>query len=107
MRKLLPLLPSWTPFWVMLPALDPDFRRLVLWSYRLFIRLQMMSWLMSLTAPFATAGVLMMLRRRSDALSVEVAALKRAVRDRRSRTAMGARVVPARPSAVPVGNPWV
>ena len=102
MRKLLLLLPERTPFWVMLPALDPDFRRLVLWSYGLFVRLQIMAWLMSLTAPFATASVLLMLRRRSDALSAEVAALKRAVRNRR-RTTEARRP----PQAVPVGNPWV
>jgi hypothetical protein len=103
MRRLLFLLPSWTPSWVLLPACDPDYRRLMFWSYRLIIRVRMMELVVLVAAPYATGRLGAILRRRSDSLSAEVAALKRAVR---ARHLVKQRMTP-RPTIIPTGNPWV
>jgi hypothetical protein len=104
MRRLLLLLPSWTPSWVLLPVFEPDYRRLVLWSYRLVIRVRMMEWVVAFVAPYAPLKLVALLNRRSQSLSAEVAALKRAVRAR--HTPMGRRVSP-QPQVIPTGNPWI
>jgi hypothetical protein len=104
MRRLLLLLPSWTPSWVLLPAFEPDYRRLVLWSYGLVIRVRMMEWVVLVVAPHAPLGLVAMLNRRSQSLSAEVAALKRAVRARHGPMA---RRVTAQPQGIPTGNPWI
>ena len=103
MRRLLLLLPSWTPSWVLLPAFDPDYRRLVLWSYGLVIRVRMMEWVVVVIAPHATLRLVAMLNRRSQSLSAEVAELKQAVRARHSP--MPRRLTP-QPQDIPTGNPW-
>ena len=103
MRRLLLLLPSWTPSWVLLPVFEPDYRRLVLWSYRLIIRVRMMEWVVVVVAPHAPLSLVAMLNRRSQSLSAEVAALKRAVRARHAP--MGRRAPP--PQVIPTGNPWI
>ena len=97
-------MPSWTPSWVLLPAFDPDYRRLVLWSYGLVIRVRMMEWVVVVVAPHATLGLVAMLNRRSESLSAEVAALKRAVRARHDP--MARRAAP-QPQVIPTGNPWI
>src|SRR5215813_15166160 len=104
MRRLVLLLPSWTPSWMLLPALDPDYRRLVLWSYGLFIRVRVMEWVVVVAAPYATRGLVAKLNRRSRSLSAEVAALKQAVRARRAPIG---KPIPQQSQVVPTGNPWV
>jgi hypothetical protein len=104
MRRLLFLLPSWTPSWMLLPALDPDHRRLVLWSYGLVIRVRMMEWVVVVAAPYATRGLVAKLNRQSKSLSAEVAALKQAVRAR--HCSIG-KPVSLQPRPLPTGNPWV
>jgi hypothetical protein len=102
MRKLLLLLPEWTPTWVLLPACDPDQRRLVLWSYGLMMRVRLMSAVVLLVEPVATRGLVTLLRRHSDALSAEVTAWRRAVWER-------SRIRSPGPPALPVPrckNPW-
>jgi hypothetical protein len=89
---------------VLLPAFDPDYRRLVLWSYGLVIRVRMMEWVVVVVAPHATLGLVAMLNRRSESLSAEVAALKRAVRARHDP--MARRAAP-QPQVIPTGNPWI
>lgn len=102
MRKLLLLLPAWTPSWVILPALDRDYRRLVLWSYRLVVKVQMMSWIVSLAGPFATPGVAAFLNRQADALSAEMAKFRRALRERRQAGAVRAATIRTEQAS----NPW-
>ena len=89
---------------MLLPAFDRDYRRLVLWSYGLVIRIRVMEWVVVVVAPHATLRLVAMLNRRSESLSAEVAALKQAVRARHSP--MGGRV-PAQPEVIPTGNPWI
>jgi hypothetical protein len=102
MRKLLLLLPEWTPAWVLLPVCDPDQRRLVLWSYGLMLRVRLMSVAVMLVEPVATQRLVGVLRRQSDALSSEVAAWRRAVWERgRSRP----RTPPVLPTPL-CKNPW-
>ncbi len=101
MRKLVLLLPAWMPSWAFLPALDTDYRRLLLWSYGLGIRVQVMSWVVAVVGPFATRRLVTLLNQRSRALSAEIAALKQAVRERRCR-----RMVPVLPP-LRCQNPWV
>lgn len=96
MRRLFLMLPDRTPSWVMLPVLDRDYRALVLWTYRLMVKVRTMAWIVGLLAPFATPGLAALLNRRSASLSVEVQALKRSIRDRRRLSAR----------TVPVINPW-
>ena len=103
MRRLLLLLPSWTPSWVLLPAFDPDYRRLVLWSYGLVIRVRMMEWVVVVIAPHATLRLVAMLNRRSQSLSAEVAALKRAVRALHGPMA---RRMTSQSKVIPTSNPW-
>jgi hypothetical protein len=104
MRRLLLQLPSWTPSWVLLPLFEPDYRRLVLWSYRLVIRVRMMEWIVVVVAPYAPLRLVALLNRRSRSLSAEVAALKRAVRARHEPKG---RQAPPQPHPVPTGNPWI
>lgn len=89
---------------MLLPALDPEYRRLVLWSYGLVIRVRMMEWVVVVVAPHVTLRLVAMLNRRSQSLSAEVAALKRAVRARHGP--MPRRVTP-QPKVIPTGNPWI
>lgn len=99
MRKLFLLLPPSAPAWMLLPLLDRDYRRLVLWSYGLGFRVQVMGWVMKLCGPFVTPGLAAWLRRQSDALSDEVAALRKAVSQRLRGAGMAQ--VHTQP------NPWV
>ena len=89
---------------MLLPVFEPDYRRLVLWSYRLIIRVRVMEWVVVVVAPHAPIRLVAMLNRRSQSLSAEVAALKRAVRARHGP--MGGRVIP-QPKVIPTGNPWI
>lgn len=103
MRKFLLLLPEWTPTWVLLPACDRDQRRLVLWSYGLMMRVRLMLLVVVLVEPLATRGMVTVLRRQSDALSMEVVAWRRAVRERSPSRWHGRPVLPP-PTCK---NPWV
>ncbi len=103
MRKVLLLLPEWTPAWVLLPACDRDQRRLLLWSYGLMMRVRLMLLVVMLVEPLATQGMVAALRRQSDALSMEVAAWRRAVRERGRNRSQGRPVLPP-PTCK---NPWV
>jgi hypothetical protein len=89
---------------VLFPVFEPDYRRLVLWSYRLIIRVRMMEWVVVVVAPHAPLRLVAMLNRRSQSLSAEVAALKRAVRARHGPMA---RRVTAQPEVIPTDNPWI
>ena len=88
---------------MLLPVFEPDYRRLVLWSYRLIIRVRVMEWVVVVVAPHAPIRLVAMLNRRSQSLSAEVAALKRAVRARHGPMA---RWVTPQPQVIPTGNPW-
>lgn len=103
MRKFLLLLPAWTPTWVLLPACDREQRRLVLWSYGLMMRVRLMLLVVMLVEPLATQGMVIALRRKSDALTKEVAAWRRAVRER-GRDRFQGRPVLAPPACK---NPWI
>lgn len=89
---------------MLLPVFEPDYRRLVLWSYRLIIRVRVMEWVVVVVAPHAPLRLVSMLNRRSQSLAAEVVALKRAVRARHGP--MGRRV-PPQPQGIPTGNPWI
>jgi hypothetical protein len=103
MRKFLLLLPEWAPTWILLPACDRDQRRLVLWSYGLMMRVRLMLLVVVLVEPLATRRMVTVLRHHSDALSMEVAAWRRAVRARSPNRFQGRPVLP-----VPrCKNPWV
>jgi hypothetical protein len=87
------------PAWLLVPALDHEFRRLLVWSYVLAVRVRVLRCMVTATAWFATAGLAAILRRRSDILAADIEALNQAIRDRRRRRAMTAPVAGCR-------NPW-
>jgi hypothetical protein len=101
MRRLFFMLPNRTPFWVLLPVLDRDYRRLVWWSYRLVVKVRLVSWAVTVAHPVATPWLTGLLNRRAEAVSEEVQGLKRCIRARHRRPA----VAPIRPTSP--GNPWI
>jgi hypothetical protein len=98
-------LPSWTahlPTWLVVVATDREYRRLTVWSYALVIRVRWMFWVAKVAALAPTPALAAMLHRHADALTAEIAALKRAVRARRL-----ANISPLpRPAAGTFTNPW-
>jgi len=87
MQTLRYLLYSHAPDWMLLPSFDRDFRQLVLQSYSLTIRVRLLHWMVTLVSPFATHGLLRVLRAWFDGLEQEVEVFGSAVRGQRRRNA--------------------
>ena len=68
------------PAWLLVPALDHEFRRLLVWSYVLAVRVRVLQYMVAMSAWFTIAGLAAILRRQSDTLATDIAALGRAIR---------------------------
>ncbi len=87
---------------MLFPVLDRDYRQLVLWSYVLTVRANLLSWTVALCMPFATVWLVTTLHCQAEALSDDIAVFKRRVRVRRQLTAARAAA-----QAGPPANPWI
>jgi hypothetical protein len=112
----LPAPPTWRLIdWIIVPIYRPEYRRLLLWSFTLSMRLQLLSLMVTIVSPVATPGLLLLLRRRFENLRIEVAEFKRAVHAPRSRLLLQREMELARQAPVAVEattatayeNPWV
>jgi hypothetical protein len=77
MQKLMTLCPAW----VMLPFYERDYRQLLLRSYVLVVRARVLECAVILAMPFATVGLVALLRRQSDALAADTVIFRRHVRE--------------------------
>jgi hypothetical protein len=99
--------------WVLVPLVYPEYRRLVIRTYVLSIRLELLCTLFAVVSPFATPGLLLLLRRWFDNLRVDVAEFGRAVRARKAGAvaSIGATAPPAPVAARSLSgefqNPWL
>ncbi|HUB14115.1 MAG TPA: hypothetical protein VMB34_19350 [Acetobacteraceae bacterium] len=105
--------PIWRALnWVMVPLLYPEYRRLVTRSFVLSLRLELLCAAFSLISPFATPGLLLLMRQRFDNLRADVAEFGRLVRARRAAipeqcTAATTAVAGAASPCGEFQNPWV
>ncbi len=76
------------PAWLLVPALDHEFRRLLISSHVLAVRVRVLQCMVAMSGWFAIAGLAAILHRQSDTLATDIAALRRAIRDRRRRRAL-------------------
>ena len=102
MQKPLPWWLAYLPAWLVVVSIDREYRRLTVWSYALMIRVRWMAWLAELSALVPTPALVALLHRRAEALAIEIADLKRAVRARREANEMRS----ARSVAETFTNPW-
>ncbi|HUN44418.1 MAG TPA: hypothetical protein VMU81_29345 [Acetobacteraceae bacterium] len=99
--------------WVLVPIFYPEYRRLVIRTYVLSIRLELLCTLFAVVSPFATPGLLLLLRRWFENLRVDVAEFGRVVRARNAGSvasiAASARAATLRPESLGTEfqNPWV
>lgn len=100
--------PVWrTLGWVLVPLYYPEYRRLLLRSYVLSARLQLLCTLVAVISPFATPALTRMIRRWLDRLREDVAEFGRLVRTPRARITMpGPRVTPQIGNDSEFQNPW-
>ncbi len=103
MRKPLPSWAAYLPTWLVVVVTDREYRELTVWSYALVMRVRWMLWMAKLSMLAPTPALSAMLNRQADALTAEIAALKRAVRVRREANILQ----PARPVAGTFINPWI
>jgi hypothetical protein len=85
----------------LVPVCYSEYRRLEARRLILSARLEVLSAVVTLVLPFATPGVVRVLRRRSDRLRADVKEFGHMVRSRRPRTEAALR------PASPFQNPWV
>jgi len=81
------LIPTHGPVWravrrVLVPLCVPEYRRMVARFYLLSMRLELLCALFAVVSPFATPGVLLLLRRWFENLRADVAEFGRLVRSR-------------------------
>jgi hypothetical protein len=87
--------------WLLVPILYSDYRRMMIRCHMLSVRLALLSLLVSVVSPFATPGLLRLLRGWFERLRADVGEFGRAVHTSRRRTT---------PPMAPVAewqNPWV
>ena len=80
-------IPTHGPVWravrrMLVPLCYPEYRRMVTRFYLLSMRLELLCALFALVSPFATPGLLHLLRRRFENLRADVAEFGRLVRSR-------------------------
>ncbi|HVC63625.1 MAG TPA: hypothetical protein VND19_25070 [Acetobacteraceae bacterium] len=93
--------------WVLVPLYYPEYRRLLIRSYVLSARLELLCALFAVTAPFATLGWLRLIRRWLGRLREDVAEFGRLVRMPRAPVAMRrARIAPQAGNDSGFQNPW-
>jgi hypothetical protein len=93
--------------WVLVPIVYPDYRRLLIRSYVLTARLELLLTFFAVVAPFATPSLLRLVRGWLDRLRADVAEFGRQVRSPRGRvTAAPARVTPRMGGEREFQNPW-
>ena len=93
--------------WLLAPLCYPEYRRLLIRSYVLSARVEMLCVFFAVASPFATPGLLRFVRRWLDRLRADVAEFGRLVRAPRARVAQSR--APAMPRASGDGgyqNPW-
>ena len=66
--------------WVLVPLVHPEYRRLVTRSFILTLRLELLSAFTTVVTPFATPGLLLLIRRRSEHLRADVSEFSRHLR---------------------------
>jgi hypothetical protein len=88
--------------WLLVPLLHAEYRRMMFRCCVLSARLEVLCTVSAVLSPFATPGMLQVMRRWSDQLARDVADFKRIVRVQPVPTV--ARVSKA--VAVPFQNPW-
>jgi hypothetical protein len=92
---------------ILAPLCCPEYRRLLIRSYVLTARLELLCIFFAVTSPFATPGLLMLVRRWLDGLREDVAEFGRLVRSRRARVAIPrAQPTPQISSEGEYQNPW-
>jgi hypothetical protein len=89
------------------PLSCPEYRRLLLTCYMLLARAQMLSLALTVVEPFATPGLLRMIRRWFDRLKADSAEFSRALRARNIRRPAPRPIAPPPPSSGPYRNPWL
>ena len=99
--------------WVLVPLFYPEYRRLLFRTYVLSIRLELLCMLFAVVSPFATPGLLLLLRRWFENLRRDVAEFGRVVRARNAGRATPI-AASARPATMPARslsgefqNPWL
>jgi hypothetical protein len=71
--------------WILVPLFYPDYRRLMIRSCMLSVRLELLCTFFAVIAPFATPGLLRMVRRWLDQLRTDVTEFGRLVSMKRAR----------------------
>jgi hypothetical protein len=101
--------PFWrTLGWVLVPLYHPEYRRLLIRSYVLSARLELLCTLFAIVSPFATPAVLRVIRRWLDHLRDDVAEFGRRVRMPRAPVTIPcARVTPQISAETEFRNPWI
>jgi hypothetical protein len=93
--------------WVLVPIFYPDYRRLLIRSYVLSARLELLCTFFAVIAPFATPSLLQVVRGWLDRLREDVAEFGRQVRAPRARIAVApALAAPPRSGEREFQNPW-
>jgi hypothetical protein len=93
--------------WVLVPLYYPEYRRLLIRSYVLSVRLELLCSFFAVIAPFATPGLLRIIRHWLDGLREDVAEFGRLVRMPRARVMLPSpRVTPQVGSDSGFQNPW-
>ena len=93
--------------WVLVPVHYPEYRRLLIRSYVLTARLELLCTFLAVVSPFATAGLLRVTRGWLYRLREDVAEFSRLVRMARAPVTLpGERVAPRASGESGVHNPW-
>ena len=99
--------------WVLVPLVYPEYRRLVIRTFVLSIRLELLCTLFVVVSPFATPGLLLLLRRWFENLRTDVAEFGRLVRARNNSlvvpiaAAATQATIPTSSLGVDFQNPWL
>ena len=101
--------PTPGPVWrilgrVLVPLYYPEYRRLLIRSYVLTVRLELLCTFFAAVSPFATPGLLLIVRRWLDRLREDVAEFSRLVRMPRAHIAP--RAAPQISNESEFQNPW-
>ena len=100
--------PGWRILgWILVPIYYPEYRRLLIRSYVLQVRLELLRIFFAVISPFATPAMLRMVRGWLDRLREDVAEFGRLVRSPRGRiTVPRAQAMPQVSNDGGFQNPW-
>jgi hypothetical protein len=92
---------------ILVPLYYPEYRKLLIRSYVLSARLQLLCGFVAVISPLATPGLVLMIRRWLDGLRKDVAEYGRQVRTPRAQVALArSSVTPQIGNASGYENPW-